>query len=119
PCLVPVCNASSCAFGTLPAGTTCGDALECDGQGQCVGCTMDADCPAAECTAVSCDLGLCNITNEAPSTPCAGGVCDGTGLCVECASASDCPVPSDPCQVASCSGAACQETQAPEGTACG
>jgi hypothetical protein len=47
PCTDDLCSGGSPSNPNKNVGTTCGPSLMCDGAGNCVGCVMDTDCPAA------------------------------------------------------------------------
>ena len=86
---------TACATGTCAAGvpgttpvaadTSCGAGprMVCDGQGNCVGCTTAADCPAAasgSCQKATCTAEVCGLapdnTNVPSSTACSTGTCN-------------------------------------------
>jgi hypothetical protein len=96
------CKAVSCSAGEIvttyaTAGTACGQSpLKCDGQGICLGCNADADCPAAPtCTTRHCDTAThaCSNVSLPSGTTCTGGFCDGAGACAACLEDSDCTSP--------------------------
>ena len=76
-----------------PAGGTC------DGQGNCVACTVDADCEDNnECTDNACVAGQCEFTNDDNNTcstggfpgTCNAGVCEGLCTPDPCPDAGEC-----------------------------
>ena len=78
----------------------------CDGQGNCVGCTVDEQCPddGNECTAEVCNAGSCESVNVPDGTECnngAGscqaGTCE-SGLVCEYEQDFEAMVPGDPPQ---------------------
>ena len=81
---VPVCVAGA----NVPAGTSCGINLVCNGSGTCAACTAGVACaPSNPCHAgvISCTTGapVCiDSANRPAGTTCAiGKVCDGAGNC--------------------------------------
>ncbi|APR81951.1 Hypothetical protein A7982_07300 [Minicystis rosea] len=75
PCTADVCNAGMLQHPALPAGTSCSgsNGTKCDGNGACVECIADTNCPAGVCW-----MGHC------PALPCADGVKDGTETDTDC-----------------------------------
>ncbi len=100
--------AISCATGTpvctigspLPAGTSCGTGLQCNGAGTCA-CAQGADCtPANACVTSQYQCATGSPVCTASTTPVAAGttcgtnlVCNGAGACVSCAQGADCSPP--------------------------
>jgi len=105
PCILVDCVAETCVADDAPAGTSCGQGLECDGMGSCVAalggpCTDANECASGFCVdGVCCDAACdgtceaCNVTGtEGTCTPhdpgtdpddeCMPGVCDGASACV-------------------------------------
>ncbi len=75
--------------------TACPSATpKCTGSGQCVQCTVPADCPApsAVCQTATCNASTarCGMTPTAAHQACSGGVCNGSGSCVQCVDDTDC-----------------------------
>ena len=121
----PVCVAS----GNLPAGTSCGTNLVCNGSGTCGACTAGAACtPASRCHVgvISCAAGapICVTGANSPNGASCGTdlVCN-TGQCVACtpglacASVNVCKVGVTSCTTGT---AVCVDSaNRPAGTACG
>ena len=67
-CFTATCNGGSCGADAAVSGTPCGGALdlECDGEGNCVGCLDDGDCATdTPCADYSCDaLGTCQVVYQ-------------------------------------------------------
>ncbi len=77
---------------------------ECVGNGQCVQCASDSDCPdPGTCKTRHCDLGSggCIPDFVKVQTPCSGGFCDGAGNCASCLYDQDCPDPGE-CKLKYC-----------------
>jgi hypothetical protein len=94
PCVTNSCGNGMVLMSDVNAGMSCGPNNQvCDGQGNCVGCTMSNPCadPGA-CKSVACTMNKCVVSNDPAETPCTAGgtVCDGNGNCVGCVSATDC-----------------------------
>jgi hypothetical protein len=95
------CTTDTCEDGTpgrdfVDRGTRCGEGAEtrCDGQGHCVGCTGQRDCPASQgCIGWTCEEGTCTSTTAPAGTPCgetscqdqllSSSTCDNNGLCMQ------------------------------------
>ena len=98
PCTQDDCapNNGACRNPRWPENHSCGGGKVCDGQGQCVECLQDSDCPDDnnDCTESSCDGGVCgNNGLVGRGRVCNGGngYCDGSGDCVECTDDAQCP----------------------------
>jgi plastocyanin len=106
------CTDDTCSDGApsnepSAAGTPCGDGLECDGNGACVGCVTPLDCPGTDddCQQRSCELGVCGVVftaaGTATSTQVAGDCleerCDGAGSVVSAVFDTDLPVDGQDC----------------------
>ena len=88
-CEVGICGPNGASTEFLPAFTTCGADVFCDGQGKCLGCLSETDCPGdlTECGSPTCVEGLCGMAFAAFGTPlssqsagdCLKAVCDGEG----------------------------------------
>ena len=90
PCTIDSCDGGAPSFDPVDAGQPCGGEAICDGDGNCVGCVQDEDCPGAvnECQQPMCSSsGVCGIDLVAQGTPiamqtpedCQEVVCDGNG----------------------------------------
>ncbi len=91
-CLEVDCVDGHCQEIVTRRGTSCDDGV-CDGDGECVECLANADCPAQECSESVCDDNECVPEHSAEGTPCGSSdelICDGDGGCVGCLGASDC-----------------------------
>ncbi len=95
------CTDETCTNGVeahppLSADAECAGGV-CDGDGSCVECNTDDQCPAAgACTVGVCQDGVCGVGFADGGTPCNDGLfctssdaCDGTGSCV--GSGNPCP----------------------------
>jgi ribosomal protein L14 len=107
-CSPEVCTADpndNSAICTPDPGSAAGDACSpptggtCDGQGNCVACTVDADCEDNnECTDNACVAGACEFTNNDANScsvgglpgSCNAGVCEGLCTGVTCPDAGEC-----------------------------
>ena len=116
PCVSVACNNGNVDTTDVAAGTSCGPApQQCDGMGQCVGCTMDNDCPAVgDCQQKNCDaMNVCSPTNKAAGATCSsngGSACDGSGTCVECVDAGDCNGTTEICSATNQCVSSCGDT---------
>lgn len=88
-CTDETCNDGMVGHPPLPADTVCASGF-CDGDGACVECNNDAQCPAAgACTVGVCSDGVCSVGFADMGTACNDGLfctasdaCDGGGSCV-------------------------------------
>jgi hypothetical protein len=105
-CTDDICIEGNPVHRPKPAMTPCGtgEATVCDGEGHCVGCTSDLDCPSdTECADWACAGGACEMTplqNGAPcgdtlactgSTMTLADACDGRGSCQDAGTVSCSP----------------------------
>jgi hypothetical protein len=98
-CTEEACHDGVAAHDALPADTACGDAGTgvCDGDGACVECNVDAQCPAAGvCTVGVCIDHTCSVAFADAGDGCDDGLfctasdsCNGAGACV--GSGNPCP----------------------------
>jgi hypothetical protein len=107
-CSPEVCTADpgdNSAICTPDPGSAAGDVCSppaggiCDGQGNCVTCTVDADCEDNnECTDNACVAGVCEFTNDDSNScstgglpgDCNAGVCEGLCTDITCPDAGEC-----------------------------
>lgn len=134
-CTKDVCNKGVASHANESTGSPCGagDALACNAQKVCAGCTQDSDCGETTfCIAYVCDLqkSTCAITYTAAGTPLPAGdqtakncqqlQCNGMGA-VETV-ANDADVPNNPvgkpCQVGVCEAGTAAVALAPINKAC-
>jgi uncharacterized membrane protein YgcG len=89
PCTLHSCTDGVPGQSLAPLGTSCGNGLECNDSGLCVGCVADWECPynGTYCQDPDCEGGVCGVANkgvniEVPGQnpgPCLKVVCDGNG----------------------------------------
>ncbi len=96
------CTLKSCSGGVLTVtdadnNAPCGTPPQaCDGNGNCVGCHQDSDCPTGnDCQDPTCDPStkVCGLTAHMKGDACNNnkpGVCDDALDCVECNDGADC-----------------------------
>ncbi len=136
PADVSPCSRGSCHGGVpsqtpASAGTACGLALTCDGEGACVGCAIAASCPGdgTACHQAICSAsGVCGVSTAADGTACDDGDPDTAGdVCTQgvCAGVDHCPASCpaiDACHLpGECTDHAtgtCSSPAAPDGTSC-
>ncbi|MFO0587372.1 MAG: VCBS repeat-containing protein [Polyangiaceae bacterium] len=128
PCTTDTCTAGVPKNTPKTAGTTCGNGLQCDANGACVGCLDPGDCPGEDtpCQTRTCESGTCGFSNSpagAPgtSTPndCLSAACDGAGH--ETSSPDDADLPLDdgnPCTVETCVAGVPSHPADADGTPC-
>ncbi|MBX7083816.1 MAG: hypothetical protein K1X88_31695 [Nannocystaceae bacterium] len=88
-CTEEACHDGVAAHDPLPADTACGQGV-CDGDGGCVECNDDAQCPAAGvCTVGVCIDHACSVAFADPGASCDDGLfctasdsCNGAGACL-------------------------------------
>ncbi|MDC0746893.1 hypothetical protein [Polyangium mundeleinium] len=126
PCTVEGCEGQPNAHvkvAGLPCGTN--NALKCNANGQCSGCTSPDQCgESADCAPYACNSGVCNLTFTPSGTPVPAQVpgdcqqiqCDGNGE--EMSANDDSDVPSTACQLSSCVGGTPTSMPAAQGTPC-
>lgn len=87
-CQEATCNEGVCGVGNKPAAATCNSGADvCDGNGACVDCLVNTDCPATGtvCATPQCTGNVCGTDKAGLGTVCSdnnGVVCDGNGTCV-------------------------------------
>ena len=124
-CVANTCDNGCCGTEKTAAETACTDSSGrvCDGDGHCVACVQQGDCPAQStvCLVNACSGNACSTTNAPKSTTCNDGngkLCDGNGKCAACLATTDCPVPTTLCVIAACTSEACTTSNATLGTTC-
>lgn len=126
PCTVEGCEGQPNAHVKM-AGLPCGvnNALKCNANGQCTGCTSPEQCgEPSDCAPYACNSGVCTLTFAPSGTPvpaqipgdCKQIQCDGNGE--ETTANDDSDVPSTACQLSSCVGGTPMSTPAAQGTPC-
>lgn len=129
-CTTEACLQGNPVYENVPAGTSCGNGLLCDGDGACVQCLSAANCPtsANECEAPACTAGFCGFTSLpagtslATQTPgdCQQNVCDGDGGTTMMPNDSDVPADDgNPCTQSACHQGTPAQDFLPTGTSCG
>jgi hypothetical protein len=109
------CTINTCSNGTptvvnAAARAACDDgagATLCDGNGNCVECTLGSDCPELVCVSNACAAGTCNdgVENQDETDVDCGG-----GTCEPCAPSKKCEQDTD-CETGVCESNVCQFTQ--------
>jgi len=103
PCTNDLCTNGTATNPPLPAQSPCGDGLECDGSGNCTGCTGPEQCgPAPLCAVWKCSNSVCEAENKRQGAPanhqmpgdCTILRCDGNGNAVP--QIDDTDKPADP-----------------------
>jgi hypothetical protein len=123
------CNSGCCGTEDKASGTMCGNSPTgrvCDGQGDCVGCIANGNCPGSgtTCATPTCKQNTCEETPAPAYTACTdngGHICNGLGKCVACTDQdlSACPVTGTTCSTPACkSNGTCTTDSAPTETAC-
>ncbi|MDI3287705.1 hypothetical protein [Polyangium sp. 15x6] len=126
PCTVEGCEGQPNAHVKV-AGLPCGvnNALKCNANGQCTGCTSPEQCgEPSDCAPFACNSGVCTLTFTPSGTPVPAQVpgdckeiqCDGNGE--ETTANDDSDVPSTQCQLSSCVGGTPMSMPAAQGTPC-
>jgi hypothetical protein len=128
-----LCTDDVCMNGTpsnpnLPLGEICGPSLTCDGNGGCVGCFADSDCPlpANDCQTRVCNQGTCGFNNVAQNMPistqttgdCKTSVCDGAGGVTVINDDLDKPATSNQCLQSVCTAGVPSNPPATQGATC-
>lgn len=115
PCTNDVCTNGNPSNPSTMSGVACGGGGQtCDGMGQCIGCTTNADCGINDaCKSYACSANKCNIAYGAPGmalpamqqTPgdCKTLACDGMGNVVSMVDVADVPNDMNQCTKDSCS----------------
>lgn len=130
PCTNDICTAGVPSHTNQPVDTTCGGANRCDAAGQCVGCTVAADCPGTDnaCRTRTCSAaGVCGVslvaagTKLADPTPldCRGQQCDGLGNIQNVNDDTDLPVDGNPCTTDECNSGTTSHQPVASGMSCG
>lgn len=101
PCTEDLCEAGAPVHRPAAAGSACGDGLQCDGRGFCVGCTQPIQCPGSddECRTRTCVDAVCGhdfapagkVLNAQTAGDCAELRCNGTGRAVKAIDDKDLP----------------------------
>ncbi|MCA9618743.1 MAG: hypothetical protein KC731_06970, partial [Myxococcales bacterium] len=74
PCTEDLCVDGVPDNPNLPSGSSCGTNLQCDADGNCVGCINDVDCGTSTfCQTISCVGGVCGASDTAAGTPLPSG----------------------------------------------
>ncbi len=126
PCTIEGCEGQANAH-VIVAGRPCGvnDALTCNVQGQCAGCTSPDQCGlSSDCAPWACNSAVCSLTFSPSGTPrlaqipgdCKEMQCDGSGG--EMTVNNDGDVPATACQMTSCVGGNVMSMPSAQGTAC-
>lgn len=109
-CLAPACDGGACGVQASPPGTPCDEegGSKCDGEGSCVECLADDECPTKLCQLGVCAPASCGdgIKNGSETDVDCGGLCpqtcgDGQG----CVGGGDCQsgvCTNNTCKAASC-----------------
>src|SRR6185369_6495700 len=127
PCTDDLCSGGNPTNPNKNVGTTCGPSLMCDGAGNCVGCVMDTDCPAAPnvCQVRVCTGGVCGYNNVATGTlatdatgNCFHKECDGLGDIADVVDDNDKPVDGNPCTQDVCTAGVPTNPPFASGTTC-
>jgi hypothetical protein len=127
-CTDDLCSGGMPSHPNLPQGMACGQSQMCDGNGSCVGCINDTDCPAPanECQTRVCNSGTCGFNNVAQGVAVAGQtagdcnkrVCDGNGDIIDAIDDGDLPVTTNQCRRAVCTGGIPSNPPVTQGGAC-
>jgi hypothetical protein len=129
PCITGTCSGGVPGSTLLPAETTCGAGLVCDGAGNCVGCVSDADCGTSNaCATYQCVGSTCSAEYTPAGTGDPGGevpgscqtlVCNGSGGTTSVPDDANVPVSTNPCTTGACSAGAPEYLPVAAGTSCG
>jgi len=130
PCTNDICTSGMPSHTTMPANSSCGGANHCNAAGQCVGCTVAADCPGTDtaCRTRTCTAGgLCGFSFTATGTKlvdpttgdCKGLQCDGAGNQQVFNDNADLPVDGNACTTDECSSGTPSHRPVASGAACG
>lgn len=128
PCTAERCDGDTPKTDFVGRGGACGNALICDGEGHCVGCTAAEDCPGSDgpCGTRSCDDGMCGGDFLDPGTPlpdqtaadCQQLECDGAGNIVAVPNDADTPASEHDCVAIACDEGEPTEAPVDRGVAC-
>src|SRR5262249_44805987 len=124
------CTSGTPSHTTMPANSNCGGANHCNAAGQCVGCTVAADCPGTDtaCRTRTCTTGgVCGFSFTAANTKlvdpttgdCKGLQCDGAGNTQVFNDNGDLPVDGNPCTTDECSSGTPSHRPVASGMGCG
>jgi hypothetical protein len=126
-CVTEACNMGMPSTTPLPAGTSCGTGLICDGAGTCGQCNAPSDCPGTDtdCQARTCTNHVCGISFAPSGTPttqqtagsCQQNQCDGAGNTMTVEDDANVPT-STPCHTGACAAGVPVENQNGDGTTC-
>ena len=132
PCTIDLCTSGVPTHTDGPSGVACGGdgGLQCNNNGQCVGCVGASDCPGTDtdCLVRACDnSGVCGFSATAFGTAttaqvagdCLSSVCAGDGGVTTVALDSDIRDGGNPCITDGCSGGVPTQTNVGVDTACG
>jgi hypothetical protein len=130
PCTNDICTTGAPSHTMMPANSNCGGANHCNATGQCVGCSVAADCPGTDtaCRTRTCTAGgVCGFSFTASGTKlvdptardCKGLQCDGAGNSQVVNDAADLPVDNNACTTDECSAGTPANRPEPSGKACG
>ncbi|HEY8378771.1 MAG TPA: hypothetical protein VIK91_19900, partial [Nannocystis sp.] len=109
-CWLALCQAGQCAAAHAPPGFPCGGGV-CDGDGACLGCLDDLDCPQGQtcianmCVPPSCENGAKD--GQETDVDCGGPTCPPCPPGGDCAIGSDCA--SGVCQAGVCQPPSCAD----------
>ena len=126
PCTDEVCTGGVLETSFVEAFTACGTDQTCDGAGNCVGCTTNAQCTGGNaCVTYQCVQSACHPTYAPLGAPagdeepgdCLALACDGGGS-IYVVPANDPPASANECWVANCYNGNPFYTEARDGTPC-
>ena len=115
----------------MPANSNCGGANHCNATGQCIGCTVAADCPGTDtaCRTRTCTAGgVCGFIVHAPRAPswstrprATARACSATATATRRSSTTTptCPVDGNVCTTDECSSGTPSHRPVASGTTCG
>lgn len=129
------CTLDGCQSGTPThepqAGLPCGTNGTCDDMGQCVGCSVPADCPGTDdfCKTRTCDMnGVCGFsftpmgTDLPPAAQTTGNCvtleCNGSGVVQPAVTPSDLPIDGNECTLDQCIGGSPMNPATAPGSVC-
>jgi hypothetical protein len=130
-CTIDACDQGVPSNTNTSEGTACGagKVLQCNGQGQCVGCSSPSDCAGQDddCKTRTCSAaGVCGadyapqgkLLTAQTAGDCKQHVCDGTGNVTSVPLSSDLPVDGNPCTDDICTQSTPSNPPLQAGTAC-
>ena len=128
-CVTPSCAGGNPVTTNKTSGTMCTQnmGMECDGNGQCVGCINASECGTDDlCFTRTCDMGVCGVafklagimTTDQHSGNCKLNVCDGAGNAVDMTDSGDLPTDTNQCVTPTCTGNDPSTPPKAVGTAC-